>query len=201
MFSRHTTCHRIVLLGIAALVLFLSACAGTPALALQNEPVQQYRGDYADVQLRFLAEDELIAHYGRRNNLFIAPAGLLSRERFIAFELQISSRAEPVVLALNQIEMSYGGRSARPVNRFQHGQYWQNRDQQQGISGAQAMTRQRTIRATVLANQTSVAPRQTDSGILLFRGAFPQFGSALITIQLLDADERPLERATFSFEF
>ena len=191
---------KLALAGMLA-PLLLNSCAGTPALAVQNQAEQRFQGEHARLRLRFIDETELIERYGRRDNLFIAPPGLLSRERFIAFDFEVGARREPVLLALNQIEMSYGGRNARPVNQFHHGQYWQQRDEQQGIGGAQALSRQRTIRQVLPANQTRVAPRESESGMLLFRGSFPQFGAAVITVQLLDQNERPLERATFTFEF
>lgn len=186
---------------VVVLVIGLVSCAGTPPLAVQNEVLQQYRGEHFDLTLRFIDEDELIDRYGRRDNLFIAPVGLISRDRFIPFELTITARREAVALPLNLIEMSYGGRAVAPMNQFHFGQYWQHRDEQTEVSGAEAAARQRTIRRTILSNTTRVAPGETESGMLLFRGNFPRYGSAEITVQIVDQTERPIERAQFTYEF
>ena len=191
----------ITTVGVLTLVIGLGSCAGTPPLAVQNEVLQQYRGEHFDLTLRFIDEDELIDRYGRRDNLFIAPVGLISRDRFIPFELKITARREAVALPLNLIEMSYGGRSVTPMNQFHFGQYWQHRDEQSEISGAEAAARQRTIRRAILPNTTRVAPGETESGMLLFRGNFPRYGTAEITVQIVDQTDRPIERAQFRYEF
>lgn len=187
--------------GVLLLVLGLGSCASTPPLAVQNEAVQQHRGEYFDLTLRFIDEEELIERYGQRNNLFIAPVGLISRDRFIPFELSITARREAVAMPLNLIEMSYGGRSVTPMNQFHFGQYWLHRDEQSEIPGAEAAARQRTIRRTILPNTTRVAPGETESGMLLFSSNFPRYGTAEITIQIVDQSERPIERARFRYEF
>ncbi len=190
----------IALILITAAVL-LSSCASAPALAVQNEPTQRVQTDAFALALTFLDEAELMRRYGQRDNLFIAPQGLLMPERFIPFDVTLTSSGRPLILALNQIEISYGGRTSNPTNQFHFGLYWEQRDQEGGVSGSDGNARQRIIRQTVAPNRIRVAGGSSESSMLLFRGNFPQFGTAVITIAVLDETDRPIDRAVFTFEF
>ena len=181
--------------------LILSGCATRPALIPQYGASQLVRGERFDLRLTFIEETQLIERYGRRDNLFIAPSGTLMNERFIPFDLEVTGRSETITIALNQIEISYGGRSVSPTNQFHFGLYWQNQDESGDQTGSDINARQRTIRQTLLGNQFRVAPTETTRGMLLFRGNFPQFGTAVITVAILDQTNRPVERAQFTFEF
>ena len=188
----------LLLVSAAAL---LSSCASTPALAVQIEPSQRVQTDDFALTLTFLDESELKRRHGERDNPFIAPQGLLMPERFIPFDLTITSRGRPLVLALNQIEISYGGLTANPTNQFHFGLYWEKRDQEGGTSGADVNARQRLIRRTVAPNRVRVGGGSSESTMLLFRENFPQFGNAVITAVILDETGRPVDRAVFTFEF
>ncbi|TVR05227.1 MAG: hypothetical protein EA403_03365 [Spirochaetaceae bacterium] len=186
---------------LLAATMLLSSCASTPALAVQNEPTQRVQTDAFALTLTFLDEAELMRRHGQRDNLFIAPQGLLMPERFIPFDVTLTSSGGPLILALNQIEISYGGRTANPTNQFHFGLYWEQRDQEGSVSGSDVNARQRLIRQTVAPNRIRVAGGASESSMLLFRGNFPQFGTATITVVVLDETDRPVDRAVFTFEF
>ena len=191
---------RLSLAAIAA-VLLRASCTTPPALAVQNEATQRVQTDAFALTLTFLGEAELMSRYGARDNVFIAPQGLLMPERFIPFDVTLTSSERPLVLALNQVEISYGGRTSNPTNQFHFGLYWEQRDQEGGVSGSDVNARQRLIRQTVAPHRIRVAGGSSESSMLLFRGNFPQFGTAVITIAVLDETDRPVDRAVFTFEF
>jgi|GEM_PF-3800864 len=182
-------------------VTVLAGCETTPTHMVQGEPYRWYYGEDFDMRLRFLDENLLRERYGRRNNTFIAPAGL-GRERFLPFDLDIFTDVEQAVtIRLSEIELAMGGRTYRPQNRFHFGNYWERRDRSDGTRGSLARQRQQEIRRVLLDNQITVREVSSDQGMVLFRGSFPRYGTARITVPVRDRQGRELERAEFEFEF
>ena len=181
--------------------LFLAGCETTPTHMVQGEPFQWHYGEAFDMRLRFLDEDLLRERYGRRENTFIAPAGL-GGERFLPFELDIFTDVdEAAVIRLSEIELAFGGRTYTPQNRFHFGNFWSRRDDSQGTSGRNARLRQREIREVLLDNEVTVREVSSHQGMVLFKGRFPRYGTARITVPVRDRGGRELERAVFEFEF
>ena len=188
-------------LAAAVLVLLLAGCETGPVHLVQGEPFQWYYGDAFDMRLRFLDEELLRERYGRRNNTFIAPAGL-SGERFLPFDLDLFTDVEEAVtVRLSEIELAMGGRTYQPQNRFHFGNYWRERDESQGTSGAHARQRQQEIVRVLLDNEVTVREVGSHQGMILFRGRFPRYGTARIIVPARNREGRELERAVFEFEF
>ena len=189
-----------VLLTALSLGIF-SACETTPTHMVQGEPFQWHYGEAFDMRLRFLDEDLLRERYGRRDNTFIAPAGL-SGERFLPFELDIFTDVEEAaVIRINEIELAFGGRHYTPQNRFHFGNFWSRRDDSQGTSGADSRRRRQEIRRIILDNEVTVREVSSHQGVVLFKGRLPRYGTARITVPVRDRGGRELERAVFEFEF
>ena len=189
-------------IALAVVTLFsFSACETTPTHMVQGEPHQWYYGETFDIRLRFLDENLLRERYGRRDNTFIAPAGL-GGERFLPFDLDIFTDADQAVsIRLSEIELAMGGRTYSPQNRFHFGLFWERQDRSAGTRGSDARLRQQEIQRVLLDNQITVREVSSHQAMVLFKGRFPRYGPARITVPVRDREGRELERAEFEFEF
>ena len=183
----------------AVLTLSLFSCTSLEPLAVQSEPVQRVETEDYAIRLEFMDEAYLKALHDNRNNTFIAPDRLLN-ERFIVFDLEVESKSDTYFAIENRsIELAYEGRVVSPQNRFHFGLFWDNQDEQLGSSTVQARRRQTLINETLPPNKLEIEGGSTDGGYLVFRGRFPQYGTAVITLRMRDLSGRPT--ATHELEF
>lgn len=185
----------------AALTLLLLSCTSLDPLVVQSEPVQRIETDDYSIRIEFMDEAYLKALYGGRDNTFIAPARLLN-ERFMVFDLEFTSKSDTYFqIEHRSIELSYEGRVANPQNRFHFGLFWENLDAEAEVSTAHARRRQTLINETLPPNTIEIERGSEDGGYLVYRGRFPQYGTAVIRVPVRDLSGRPAETHTVEFRF
>ncbi len=186
---------------IAAVTLLLLSCTSLDPLVVQSEPVQRIETDDYSIRIEFMDEAYLKALYGGRNNTFIAPDRVLN-ERFIVFDLELESKSDTYFqIEHSRIELSYEGRVARPQNRFHFGLFWEQQDQDLGSSTVHTRRRQNLINETLPPNTLEIESGSTDGGYLVYRGRFPQYGTAVINVPIRDLSGRPADRHAVEFRF
>lgn len=184
-----------LVLGVGA----LAACATVEPLQVQGDAVQRYEGENVDMRVEFLDDPFLKARFGERANPFVAPPGI-TNERFLVFELEVRPLSA-VRLDLSDAELRFEPALAGAQNRFQFNQHWQLLDADSRLSAMELRRRETTINAEIFANQTALSGGDAETGLLVFRGRFPRYGTAVITVPVRELSGRPLERATFEFAF
>jgi hypothetical protein len=100
------------------------------------------------------------------------------------------------------VELQFGGKNKTPLNRFHLAQFWENRIREsESLRGWNSSKTRKVINNNVLPNELTVVPDTSSDGILLFRGNFPNYGTAAVYVPIFDEHGKRLSTFRFDFEF
>lgn len=192
-----------ILIAIIVLAGLLSGCVTSrQALALLDEPIKSAEAEDLKVTVRFLDDPTLKAKFGERSNPFLTDYYTVQLKRIMVFEITVENiRQDSVGLASRRLELQFGGQNRTPYNRFQLTNYWETKDEQRDTKKADRARKAGVIKDWVLPNELTVASGGKIKGYAVFLGNFPSYGTAVLYVPVLQAQERPIHRFEFDFSF
>jgi len=192
-----------LLIALVLLAGLITGCVTTrQPLVLQDEPIKSAEAEDLKVTMRFLDDPTLKAKFGERTNPFLTDYFTVQMKRIMVFEITVENMRElSVGLASKRLEIQFGGQNRTPYNRFQLTNYWETKDEQQDTRKSDRARKAGVIKDWVLPNELTVAPGGKVKGYAVFLGNFPTYGTAVVYVPVLQAQERPIHRFEFDFSF
>ncbi len=191
--------HSLLLIASITAAVGLAGCTTLEPMQVQGDPVKRVEGENFTMRLEFVDEAYLRARYGDRENTFIVPRGI-SNERLMVFELDVEAQS-PFRFDVTAAELQFGPAIAAAQTRFRFTQLWDRLDTDERRSAIERQRRDSEINSSLFANTTTFVSGQSETGLLVFYGRFPRYGSATVILPVTEDGGRPIERAEFQFEF
>ena len=193
----------LILLLIYTLVFIFSCATQKGVLKNPEERAKTIFGDNLTISLKYIPEKILLDRFGSINNPFISPISFLKSNRLMTFELNIIDKNYSSILVnLNKIEIQFGSISKEPLNRFQLAQFWEPRLRKQPDYERWNFSILRSvINKNVFDNDTLIKEGEATAGLIVFKGAFPDYGKAVIYIPIFDGSGKMLKRYEVEVEF
>ena len=194
--------HFIGVTVISCFILLLANCS-TDRFTIQSKDMQPQSQTMHDttIRMKYTNEEELEKRFGTVNNPFISPPSAIGLNRIMVFDVQLASTMH-IVVQLKRVELQLGGKNKNPMNRFHLSQFWENRiKDSENHRGWNSSKTRKVINNTVLPNELTVVPDSASDGLIVFRGKFPNYGTATVYVPIFAQDGRPLTTFRFNFEF
>lgn len=174
--------NAVLILAVSFFAVLFSGCASNrKAIAPLQEPVVTTENDGIQMALRFLDEGLLVSRHGKADNPFLTNYNQLMLRRLLVFELTLRSLSgKSLDLFLKNGELTYGGRSLIPANRFQLSNYWAGVDRDPRSTKSKELL----IQKLVLPDHEAVRPGGSIKGYLVFQGDLPSSGAATVVVRL-----------------
>ncbi len=144
------------------------------------------------VGLRYLNEEELSRRFGTKNNPYKAPSNILSHNQFIVFEVTFDGERNfrgPYTARVKDMEIQFGGVNKCPKNRFQLTNFWKGvlkpYIEDKKYTGWSIGKVQSVIKKTMVPDEAAIRGGDHIRGIVVFEGAFPRYGDAVVYIPVL----------------
>ena len=171
-------------------------------LEVKDDPIKTAETETLTASLRFLNDGVLLKNFKKDANPFLTNYNTMQLRRIMTFELAIENHGpEGVELILNRLELQYAGKTLKPYNRFQLGQEWVFRDEQQRALAVDKTRREKIIDNWVLPNTLSIPPGGKLGGFIVFIGTTAEYGVATVYVPVLKSREEVLHRFEFQFQF
>jgi hypothetical protein len=192
-----------MLLALVLLIGMLAGCVTSrQSLILQDEPIKSAEAENLKVTVRFLDEPTLKAKFDERTNPFLTDYYTVQMRRIMVFDITVENmRSESVGLLSRRLEIQFGGQNRTPYNRFQLTNYWKVKDEDRDTRNIYRAQRADIINDWVLPNELTVAPGGKAKGYAVFLGNFPSYGTAVLYVPVLQAEQYVIHRFDFDYTF
>lgn len=205
MLRKETGRFLLIISMMVTIIVSLSSCATKKSIQRIPNP-QEISKTQARVQvtLNYLSEEQKRLKYGRENNPFLSPVSAL-RTGLLVFEFRIKAQStaqtETYRVILNTIELQFGKITTHPLNRFQLLNFWEPRLKQEEYRRWNSSILKKIIKENVLPNELVITSEKSQTGLLVFQGRFPDYGSATIYVPIYNSKNKEITRFIFIFEF
>lgn len=175
---------------IGATVLFIglitAGCISTGDIRTQVATAEMSNEEIV-VSLLYVPRSVRFERYGNAPNPFIARQSAITPNEFLVFDAFLENRLSQKVIALDQIVLRYGGRSAPAEYPSSMRIYWRTQEIDDVLSGGYEEQRfYRAIDRDMVTRGEQNGLNETSLGLLVFRGNFPSAGEAQVTIPTVD---------------
>jgi len=192
---------KYILLFIILLSIVLSCSTGKFIVQSKDNPVKTIEEKGIKLTLQFLNEETLIKRFGKDNNPFLSCTSALGLNRIMVFELTVDAFDKKSLIRLNKIELQFGRKNKKPLNRFQLDQFWKSVNKKGDIKGKDISRMSLLIKKHVIPNDIDIEKRAGYNGLLVFMSSFPDYGNARIYVPVFKEDGELINNFRYDFEF
>ena len=180
------------------LALLVSACQ-TSSTYISGGSGLEFGTENFSMNVNYLTEPELNRRFSGKYNPFIAPQLMLTPKDFLVFEFDVIRSETAYQVLLSRARIEFGGSVDEPDTSFQFRSFWN------GVSWVEDM---RSVDKRRFFNLIDTYVEGDDFntgnktiGFMVFRGSFPEYGEATLTIPVRDTatDERYNLSQTWEF--
>jgi len=195
--------HGLIFIMLFFLVFLLSCAMDKERITLRGPVVKMVSDNNLSLSIQYFPKNELIKSFGKVNNPFVSPVSFLESNNLMAFKLKVKNKSyNNVVLYLNRIELQFVGINAKPFNRFQLANFWEYRlAKQSEYKNWNMSILKQVIKKNVFKNKFFIKRGEESEGFIVFKGAFPDYGKAIIYVPIFDDSGNMLNRHKIEFEF